>query len=74
MRPVKVTHIGKDLGIVLPDDVMERLRVGHEDELCLIETPDGYELTRRDSEYAHQMAEAQEVMEKDREALRKLAE
>ncbi len=74
MSPVKVTTVGNSVGIVLPKELLERLRISKGDLLHVAETPNGVELTPYDEEFAHQMAVAERVMRKDRDVLRKLAE
>ncbi|HQX66129.1 MAG TPA: AbrB/MazE/SpoVT family DNA-binding domain-containing protein, partial [Dokdonella sp.] len=44
------------------------------DELFALETPDGIRLTTYDPEFARQMEVAEEVMRKDHNVLRKLAQ
>ena len=74
MTTVKVTTVGNSAGIVLPRDVLDRLRVGKGDVLCVLETPNGVELTAYNPEVAAQMEAAERVMREDRDVLRKLAE
>ena len=74
MTTVKVTKIGNSVGIVLPKEVLERLRVSQGDQLHICETPDGVSLTPYDSEFQRQMEVAERVMRKDRDVLRRLAE
>jgi putative addiction module antidote len=71
---LKLTRIGNSVGIVLPKDVLRRLRVDKGDEVYIVETPDGYELTPYDPEFAAQMETAEKVMREDRDILKKLAE
>ena len=71
---LKVTTIGNSTGIVLPKDILERLRVSKGDLLFVIETSNGVELTAYDPTIAVQMNAAEQVMREDRDALRKLAE
>jgi putative addiction module antidote len=71
---LKVTTIGNSVGVVLPREILERLRVQKGDTLYALETPNGIELTPYDEEFAEQMAIAERVMREDRDALRKLAE
>ena len=73
-RSLKLTRVGNSTGIVLPRDLLDRLRVGRGDLLYLIETPSGVELTPYDPELAAQMEAAEAVMREDRDVLRKLAE
>ena len=61
--------------IVLPAEVLARMRVKAGDRLCLTEAPDGgYRITPYTEEFARQMAHAEEIMREDREVLRALAE
>ena len=71
---LKVTTVGSSVGIVLPKDILARLRVEKGDTLYAVETPNGIELTAYDEEFAEQMSVAERVMREDRDALRKLAE
>ncbi len=74
MTSVKVTTVGNSVGIVLPKDLLERLRINKGDTLFVTETPRGVELTPFDAEFAEQMEVAERVMRDDRDVLRKLAE
>ncbi|HEV7699255.1 MAG TPA: AbrB/MazE/SpoVT family DNA-binding domain-containing protein [Pyrinomonadaceae bacterium] len=71
---LKVTTVGSSTGIVLPKDILAKLRVGKGDTLFATETPDGIELRAYDEEFAEVMAIAEKVMREDRDVLRKLAE
>jgi putative addiction module antidote len=71
---LKVTTVGNSTGIVLPKDILEKLRVSKGDSLHAIETPRGIEITPYDPNVAKQMEIAERVMREDRDALRKLAE
>ncbi|MCA1799523.1 MAG: AbrB/MazE/SpoVT family DNA-binding domain-containing protein [Xanthomonadaceae bacterium] len=73
-KKLKLTAIGNSTGLILPKEILERMRVGRGDELCVLETADGYEITPFDPEFAEQMEIAEEIMRKDRDLLRKLAE
>ena len=73
-RKLKLSAIGNSTGVVLPREVLDRLRVQRGDELCLVETPEGVMLTPYDPELAEQMDAAERVMREDRDLLRKLAE
>ncbi len=72
-KPLKVTRIGNSAGIVLPKEVLARLRVGPGDALYLSESPDGVRLTATDPEFAAKMDAAEEIMREDRDILRELA-
>lgn len=71
---VKLTTVGNSVGVVLPKDLLERLRAGKGDTLYAIETENGVELTPYDPEFAEQMDAAVAVMRENRDSLRKLAE
>ena len=73
-RRLKLTTVGNSTGVVLPKELLERLRVGKGDVLYVVETPRGIELSPYDPEFAEQMEHAESVMRQDRDALRKLAE
>ena len=74
MTTLKVTTVGNSAGVVLPKEMLERLRVNKGDVLYVVETPDGIELTPYDPEFASQMDVAERVMRKRRNVLKKLAE
>ena len=71
---VKLTTVGSSTGVVLPKEILEKLRVSKGDVLHVIETPHGIELTPYDPQFAKQMAIAEQVMRADRNVLKKLAE
>ncbi len=71
---LKITTIGNSAGVILPRELLTRLRLEKGDELFALETPDGIRLTTYDPELARQMEVAEEVMRKDRNVLRKLAQ
>jgi len=70
----QVTPFGNAVGIVLPPEALQKLKVVSGDQLSLVETPDGIELKAIDAELAEQLLAADEVMHEDDEALRRLAE
>ncbi len=71
---VKLTAVGNSTGIILPKELLDRLRLSKGDVLHVLETPNGIELTSFDPEFARQMDVAEKVMREDRDILRKLAE
>ncbi len=74
MNKLKVITVGNSVGVVLPKEVLERLRVSKGDVLYLSETTTGVELTPYNSEFAAQMDVAERVMHQHRDALRRLAQ
>ena len=71
---LKVTAIGNSAGVILPKELLARLRVEKGDELYAIETPDGIRLTAYDPKLAAQMEVAEQVMRNRRDLLHKLAQ
>lgn len=73
MVKLKITTIGSSAGVVLPKEVLARLKVAKGDSLFLTESPDGYRITPYDSEFEEDMALARRVMRNRRDLLRELA-
>ena len=73
MTTIKIRDVGNSLGIVLPKELIARLRVSKGDKLFVQETVDGIRLTPYDPEFQQQMEIAQVVMREDRDALRALS-
>ncbi|CAD7720715.1 hypothetical protein LMG31884_32150 [Xanthomonas hydrangeae] len=71
---LKITSIGNSAGIILPKELLARLRLGKGDELYALETPDGIKLTAFDPTLAAQMEVAEQVMRNRRTLLHKLAQ
>jgi putative addiction module antidote len=71
---LKITTIGNSAGVILPKELLARLRVDKGDELWALETPDGIRLTVYDPDLAAQMEVAEQIMREDRNVLRKLAQ
>ncbi|MGC2617718.1 MAG: AbrB/MazE/SpoVT family DNA-binding domain-containing protein [Acidobacteriaceae bacterium] len=73
MNKLKITTIGSSAGVVLPKEVLARLRVAKGDTLFLTESPDGFRITPYDPEFEKQMTVARKFMRQHRDALRGLA-
>ncbi len=71
---LKITTIGNSAGVILPRELLARLRVARGDALYATELPDGIKLTAFDSKLAGEMEVAERVMRKRRTLLKKLAE
>ena len=71
---LKITTVGNSAGVILPKDLLARLRLEKGDELHALETPDGIRLTVYDPTLAEQMEVAEEVMRSRRTLLHKLAQ
>jgi putative addiction module antidote len=70
---IKITTVGNSAGIILPKELLARLRVGKGDELYATELADGIKLSPFDPNLAEQMEVAERVMRRRRALLRKLA-
>ena len=70
---LKVTQIGNSVGVILPKEVLARLKVGKGDSLFVTDLPDGVVLRPYDAEFAEAMEAAREIMRKRRNVLRELA-
>jgi putative addiction module antidote len=70
---LKITAVGNSAGVILPRELLSRLRVAKGDSLYATELPDGVKLTPFDPQLADQMEIAERVMREDRNVLRKLA-
>lgn len=73
-KALKITKVGNSAAIILPKDVLARLRLSQGDTVYLSETPDGVRLTAGDPSFADKMAAAERIMREDREILRVLAQ
>ncbi len=78
MQAVKLRKIGNSLGVVIPKEVLARMKVAEGETLYFTDAPDGgVRLTPLDEsfgeEFAAQMAQAEAVMRTDRHILRELA-
>lgn len=70
---LKVTQIGNSVGVILPKEMLARMKVGKGDSLYVTEVPDGVTLRPYDAEFAEQMEVAREIMKEYRDVLRELA-
>ena len=73
MHRLKLTSIGNSTGVVLPKELLSRLKLEKGDVLYLTETPDGFRITPYDPAFEDQMKAAREIMKKRRDAWRTLA-
>lgn len=71
---LKITSIGNSAGVILPKEILEKLRLGKGDTLTVTETPDGLLLSPFDEKVALQMEIAERIMRENRNMLRKLAQ
>ena len=72
--PLKITKVGNSAGVILPRELLARLRAGVGDTLYVTEAPDGIRITAADPDFAEKMAVAERIMREDRDILRVLAQ
>jgi putative addiction module antidote len=71
---LKLRKIGNSLGVVLPKEALARLNASEGDTLVLTEAPDGgFRVTQNKGDFAHQMALAEDIARRYRNALKELA-
>lgn len=70
---LKITKIGNSVGVVLPKELLAKLRAGVGDTLYVSETPDGIRITAADPTFEAKLALAEQIMREDRDILRVLA-
>ena len=73
MSALKLTQIGNSVGVILPKEILARLKLGKGDVVYLTENPDGVTLSPSDPTFAAQINAARGIMKKRRAVLRELA-
>jgi len=74
MVALKIRKVGNSLGIVLPKEVISRLRTGEGEEVFLLEGPNNtYRITPFDPAFEKKMEKAEEIMARYRNTLHVLA-
>ena len=73
MFTLKLTQIGNSVGVILPKEVLARLKLEKGDEIYITESPDGFRITPHNPEFETQMKTAREIMKERRAVLRELA-
>ncbi len=70
---LKLTKIGNSVGMILPKEARDKMKVGNGDRLFLTETSEGYKITPYVPAFGKQMDAARKIMAKRRTALHDLA-
>ncbi len=73
MFTLKLTQIGNSVGVILPKEVLARLKVEKGDEIFITEAPDGFRVTPHNPAFETQMKAARKIMKRRRAVLRELA-
>jgi putative addiction module antidote len=69
-----IRDIGNSKGMILPKELLARLRLDSGDDVYITETPNGFQITPYDANFAKAMEVAERVMREHRDVLKKLAE
>jgi putative addiction module antidote len=73
MQKLKLTTIGTSTGVVIPKEMLNRLKVGKGDSLFAVETLEGYLLTPYDPAIEEQLEAGRDFMKEYRETFKVLA-
>ncbi len=73
MHTLKLTQIGNSLGLILPKEVLARLKLEKGDTVFLTDAPGAATITPHNVEFEDQMTLARKIMKDRRDVLRELA-
>lgn len=73
MHTLKITQIGNSLGVILPKEILTRLKLERGDVVHVTESPDGVTLTPYDPALDEQIDLGREFMREYRDTFRQLA-
>ena len=73
MHTLKLTQIGNSVGVILPKEVLARLKLEKGDTVYVTETTDGFAFTPYDPAFEEQLTLGREFMREYRDTFRALA-
>jgi putative addiction module antidote len=73
MHSLKLTQIGNSVGVILPKEVLARLKLEKGDTIFMTEMPEGYRLTPYDPALPEQLALGREFLREFRDTFHELA-
>jgi putative addiction module antidote len=73
MLKLKITTNGSSAGVILPKEVLARLKIEKGDQVFMVETKDGYLLTPYDPSLDEQLKLGRDFMKEYRDAFHALA-
>jgi putative addiction module antidote len=73
MHALKLTQIGNSVGVILPKEILARLKLEKGDTVFVTEMPEGYRLTPYDPSLAEQLELGREFMREFRDTFHELA-
>ena len=74
MACIKIRKVGNSLGVTFPKELLEALNVTEGDELYVLRTERGFELTPYNPDFSAEMDAYRHVSRKHRNALRELSQ
>ncbi|MDO9405828.1 MAG: AbrB/MazE/SpoVT family DNA-binding domain-containing protein [Polaromonas sp.] len=73
MHTLKLTQIGNSVGVILPREVLGRLKLAKGESVFLMETPDGYVITPYDPALDEELNAGRAFMHDYRDTFHQLA-
>jgi putative addiction module antidote len=73
MTALKLTQIGNSVGLILPKEMLARLKLEKGDTVFAADVANGITLTTYDEAFEQQMMIARRIMKEHRDVLRELA-
>jgi putative addiction module antidote len=73
MHTLKLTQIGNSVGVILPKEVLAKLKLEKGDSIFITETPDGYAITPYDPGIEEQLQAGRDFMHEFRDTFHQLA-
>jgi len=73
MQALKIVQIGNSLGVILPKEILVRLKLGKGDQVYPSDTPTGVNLSPLDPSFEEQLEAGREFMRDYRDTFRALA-
>lgn len=74
MKTVSIRQIGNSKGVIFPQEIINKLKCKTGDMLYVLETSTGIELTPYNPEFAKDMQLAEDIMMKNKNMFKKLAQ
>jgi putative addiction module antidote len=73
MHTLKLTQIGNSVGVILPKEVLGKLKLEKGDSIFITETPEGYAITPYDPAVEEQLHAGRDFMREYRDTFHQLA-